>query len=60
MAFAVEWWRVELGIVGVVVAAGALWRWALEDLVLSSIELPSCERGAQASQPVPQPNANAR
>jgi len=38
--FVVEWWRVELGLVGGVVVLGGLWRWALADLVLSSVELP--------------------
>jgi len=38
--FVVEWWRLELGIMGAVVVFGVLWRWALADLVLSSVELP--------------------
>jgi len=60
MAFAAEWWRVGVGLGGAVVAAGLLWRWALEDLVLSSVELPSCERGARAPEAIARPNANAR
>jgi hypothetical protein len=40
VTFAVEWWRVGLGIVGGAVVVGVLWRWVLADLVLSSVELP--------------------
>ena len=34
------WWVIGLGIIGAVVMATLLWRWALADLVLSSFELP--------------------
>ena len=59
MSFAAEWWRVGLGIGGVVAVAAFLWRWALEDLVLSSVELPSCDRGAPDPQGLGQPNAQS-
>lgn len=56
---AAEWWRVGLGIgVGGVVAA-FLWRWALEDLVLSSIELPTCERTVPRQETLAPSNPNA-
>lgn len=62
MALAADWWRVGLAVGGGLVAAGILWRWALEDLVLSSVEIPTCERAARApqsiAQPIVQPNGN--
>ncbi len=58
MALAAEWWRVGLAIGGGVVAAGLLWRWVLEDLVLSSVELPTCERSAPAPGALARPDAN--
>lgn len=58
MAFAVEWWQVGLVVGGGAVGVGVLWRWALEDLVLSSVEMPTCERAARTPQPVVQPNGN--
>jgi hypothetical protein len=58
MAFAAEWWRLGLGIGGGVVVAALLWRWALEDLVLSSVELPSCERAGRTPQSIVHPTGN--
>ena len=58
MAFAAAWWRVGLGIGGGLAVAVFLWRWALEDLVLSSVEIPTCERSAPASGAVGEPNAS--
>lgn len=55
MSFAAEWWMAGLGFGGAAIAAALLWRWALEDLVLSSVELPSCER----SRPNPTPLARS-
>lgn len=60
MAFAAAWWWVGLGIVGGVAAFAALWRFALEDLVLSSVELPSCERAPRPPQAVAHTNGHAR
>jgi hypothetical protein len=54
MSFAGEWWMVGVGIVGAVAVAVMLWRWALEDLVLSAVELPTCERDASTPRPLPQ------
>lgn len=58
MAFAAEWWRVGLAVGGGVVGAAILWRLALEDLVLSSVEIPTCERANRAPRTIVQPNGN--
>ncbi len=48
MAFAAEWWRVGLAVGGGVVVLAVLWRVALADLVLSTVEMPTCERAGRA------------
>ena len=58
MAFAAEWWRVGLAVGGGAVVWFVLWRVALADLVLSSVELPSCERAERSPQSMTQPNGN--
>jgi hypothetical protein len=58
MAFAVEWWRVGLAVGAGAVVWFVLWRVALADLVLSSVELPSCERAERTSSSIAQPDAN--
>ena len=51
MAFAGEWWRIGLAVGGCVVVGAVLWGVALADLVLSAVELPSCERAERGSSP---------
>jgi hypothetical protein len=66
MAFVAEWWRVGLAVGGGAVVWFVLWRVALADLVLSSVELPSCERAERSPheraersrQSMTQPNGN--
>jgi hypothetical protein len=58
MAFAAEWWPVGLAVGAGAVVWFVLWRVALADLVLSTVELPSCERAERRSSSIPQPDAN--
>jgi len=58
MAFAAEWWRVGLAVGGGAVVWFVLWRVARADLVLSTVELPSCERAERTSPSIAQPNGN--
>jgi hypothetical protein len=60
MAFAVEWWRVGLAVGGGAVVWFVLWRVALADLVLSTVELPSCERAERTPSSIAHPEANVR
>ncbi|MCC6848607.1 MAG: hypothetical protein IT294_08910 [Deltaproteobacteria bacterium] len=57
VSFAAAWWAVGLGVGGAAVAGALLWRWALEDLVLSAVDLPACERSAPDPQALSRPNA---
>ena len=58
MTFAGEWWRVGLAVGGGAFVLAVLWRVALADLVLSSVEIPSCERAERAPQSMVQPNGH--